>query len=384
MSARIRTTHVGSLPRPQDVVEVVWAEDRGDPVDALEYDRVITEAIAEGVRNQARAGVDFVSDGEMGKIGYATYIRHRLAGFEIGEAPRATPADLDAFPRYRDRLAGEAGTPKYLRPICRGPIAYEHPDRLHHDIRRLRAGLEGQSVQGAFMNAPSPGVIAVFHPNEHYGSFGDYLDALSDAMQIEYEAIVSAGLQLQIDAPDLAMGRHIMYRERTEKEFLDFAHRHVEAINRALRNIPADRVRLHLCWGNYEGPHHFDIELEKIVDIVLSATPQTLLFEAANPRHAHEWAVWRETRIPEEKILAPGVIDSTSNYIEHPRLIAQRLSNFIDIVGTERVLASSDCGFGTWAGFGAVDPDICWAKLRALSEGAAIASGSSTTASVQK
>ena len=375
MSARIWTTHVGSLPRPQDVVDVVWAEDRGEPVDAAEYDRVITDAVADRVRNQVRAGVDFVSDGEMGKIGYATYIRHRLSGFEIGEAPRATPADLNAFPRYRDRLAGEAGTPKYLRPICRGPIAYEHPERLNDDIRRLRSGLEGQDVQGAFMNAPSPGVIAVFHPNEHYGSLSDYLDAISDAMQVEYEAIVAAGLQLQIDAPDLAMGRHIMYRDRPEKEFLESVHRNVEALNHALRNVPGDRVRLHVCWGNYEGPHHFDIELEKIVDIVLSGTPRTILFEAANPRHEHEWAVWREARIPEEKILAPGVIDSTTNYIEHPRLIAQRLSNFIDIVGPKRVLAGSDCGFGTWAGFGAVDPDICWAKLRALSDGAAIASG---------
>ena len=374
MSERILATHVGSLPRPKSVVDTVWAEDRGESVDPDEYDRVLAKAVADRVRRQVDAGIDIVSDGEMSKIGYATYIRHRLSGFEIGEAPRATPADLDAYPRYRDRLAAEAGTPKYLRPICQGPITYEHHEPLDADLRRLRTALADHPVEGAFMNAPSPGVITLFQPNEYYGSPEEYLEAISEAMRIEYEAIVAAGLQLQIDAPDLAMGRHIMYRDRPEEEFLTSVHRHIEAINRALRNVPADRVRLHVCWGNYEGPHHLDIGLEKIIDVILAGKPQTILFEAANPRHEHEWVVWKEATIPEDKILAPGVIDSTSNYIEHPRLVAQRLLTYVDIVGPTRVIAGSDCGFGTWAGFGAIDPDICWAKLRALADGAEMAS----------
>jgi 5-methyltetrahydropteroyltriglutamate--homocysteine methyltransferase len=288
--------------------------------------------------------------------------------------PRATPADLDAYPRFRDRLAQEGGSARYLRPICRGPIAYEHAEPLERDLKHLMSAMADQPTAQAFMNAPSPGIIALFQPNEYYATLDEYLDAIGEAMKVEYEAIVAAGLQLQIDAPDLAMGRHIMYRDRPDEEFVAAAERHVEAINRALRDVPADRVRLHLCWGNYEGPHHLDIELEKIIDVVLQAKPATILFEAANPRHAHEWAVWRDARIPDDKILAPGVLDTTANYIEHPELVAQRLEAFINIVGPERVLAGTDCGFGTWAGFGAIDPDICWAKLRSLSEGAHIAS----------
>jgi 5-methyltetrahydropteroyltriglutamate--homocysteine methyltransferase len=371
---RIATTHVGSLPRPQSVVDVVFAEDRGDAVDGAEYDRVIGDAVRDRVRHQVRAGVDWVSDGEMSKIGYATYIRHRLSGFEVGDVPRATPADLDAYPRFRDRLAQQGGSARYLRPICRGPITYRHAEPVERDLGHLMAAVADQPVLGAFMNAPSPGIIALFQPNEYYPTLDEYLDAIGEAMKVEYEAIVAAGVVLQIDAPDLAMGRHIMYRDRSDEEFVAAAERHVEAINRALRDVPADRVRLHLCWGNYEGPHHLDIELEKIVDVVLRAKPSTILFEAANPRHAHEWAVWREARIPADKILAPGVLDTTANYIEHPQLVAQRLGAFADIVGPERVVAGTDCGFGTWAGFGAIDPDICWAKLRSLAEGAQIAS----------
>ena len=370
---RIHTTHVGSLPRPQDVVDVVFAEDRGEAVDRAEYDRVIGEAVQDRVQHQVEAGIDFVSDGEMSKIGYATYIRHRLSGFEVGDVPRATPADLDAYPRFRDRLARQGGSARYLRPICRGPITYEHREPVQRDLARLKAAIEGQPVAGAFMNAPSPGIIALFQPNQYYGTLEEYLEAIGEAMKVEYEAIVAAGVQLQIDAPDLAMGRHIMYRDRSDEEFVDSVERHVEAINRALADVPADRVRMHLCWGNYEGPHHLDIALEKIIHVILRAKPSTILFEAANPRHAHEWAVWREASIPGDKILAPGVLDSTTNYIEHPELVAQRILKFTDIVGPERVVAGTDCGFGTWAGFGAIDPDICWAKLRSLGEGAQIA-----------
>ncbi|MBV8217876.1 MAG: cobalamin-independent methionine synthase II family protein [Solirubrobacterales bacterium] len=372
--ARILTTHVGSLPRPPELVEFVFAEDRGEEVDRAEYDRLLEEAVRDRVRHQVEAGIDFVSDGEMSKIGYATYIRHRLSGFEVGDVPRATPADLDAYPRYMKRLADEGGSARYLRPICRGPITYEHPEPLQHDLERLAKAIEGQPVTGAFMNAPSPGIIALFQPNEYYRGVDEYLEAIGEAMKTEYEAIVDAGFMLQIDAPDLAMGRHIMYRDNSDEEFAVAAAGHVEAINRALRDVPADRARLHLCWGNYEGPHHLDIGVEKIIDVVLRAKPQTILFEAANPRHEHEWAVWSEARIPEDKTLVPGVIDSTCNYIEHPELVAQRLDIYARIVGADRVMGGSDCGFGTWSGFGAIDPDICWAKLSSLSEGARRAS----------
>jgi 5-methyltetrahydropteroyltriglutamate--homocysteine methyltransferase len=246
---RILTTHVGSLPRPPELVELVWAEDRGEPVDRERYARLLAEAVRDRVRHQVEAGIDFVSDGEMSKIGYATYIRHRLSGFEVGDVPRATPADLDAFPRYRDRLAQECGSARYLRPICRGPITCEHAEPLQRDLGRLADAVDGQPIAGAFMNAPSPGIIALFQPNEYYPSLDDYLDAIGEAMKSEYEAIVAAGFQLQIDAPDLAMGRHIMYRDRSDEEFVAAARRHVEAINRALRDVPADKVRLHLCWG---------------------------------------------------------------------------------------------------------------------------------------
>ncbi|HTI67731.1 MAG TPA: cobalamin-independent methionine synthase II family protein [Caulobacteraceae bacterium] len=371
---RILTTHVGSLPRPQAVVDQVFAEDRGEPVDRAVYDRVIGEAVAAVVRRQAECGVDVVSDGEMSKIGYATYIRHRLSGFELGEVPRATPADLDAYPRFRDRQAAEGVAPKYRRPICRGPIAYVNRAPMETDFAHMKAALAGVDVAGAFMNAPSPGVIALFQPNEYYKSREEYLYAVADAMKTEYEAVVAAGLYLQIDSPDLAMGRHIMYRNDPDAAFVRAVDLHVEVLNHALRDVPAERVRLHLCWGNYEGPHHCDIDLDKIVQGFLKAKPSTILFEAANPRHEHEWSVWRDAKIPEDKILVPGVISSTTNYIEHPKLVAERLSRFVDFAGVGRVTAGSDCGFGTWAGFGVVDPDICWAKLKSLAEGAAMAS----------
>ena len=372
---RILTTHVGSLPRPQSVVDQVFAEDRGEAVDRVVYEQVIGEAVAAVVKQQADCGVDIVSDGEMSKIGYATYIRHRLSGFELGEVPRATPADLDAYPRFRDRQAAEGTAPKYRRPICRGPIAYVNTELMKIDFAHLKNALKGVEVAGAFMNAPSPGVMALFQPNEFYKTREEYLYALGEAMKTEYEAIVAEGFYLQIDAPDMAMGRHIMYRNEPDEAFVRAVDLHVEVLNHALRDIPADRVRLHLCWGNYEGPHHCDIDLDKIVQGFLKAKPSTILFEAANPRHEHEWSVWRDAKIPEDKILVPGVISSTTTYIEHPKLIAERLSRFVDFAGVDRVMAGSDCGFGTWAGFGVVDPDICWAKLRSVAEGAALATG---------
>ena len=383
MRKRILTTHVGSLPRPERVVTQLFAQDSGLNYVESEFDATMAAEVANIVARQALAKVDVVSDGEMGKISYATYIRHRLTGFELGEMPRAVPKDLDDFPDFKERLAKLGATPKYQRPICTGPIAVKDLSGLHKDIANLKAACAeaaapGQPPLRAFMNSASPGVIAVFQPNKYYASSELYLQALADAMATEYEAIVAAGLDLQIDAPDLAMGRHIKFRDVDDAEFLRNAHLQVEALNHALRNVPAERTRMHVCWGNYEGPHHHDIGLEKILDVVLKAKPGTVLFEGANPRHAHEWEVWakagREGRIPDHKILAPGVLDSVNNFIEHPRLVAQRLLTYANIVGRDRVMAATDCGFGTFAGFGAIHPPICFAKLASMAEGAAIAS----------
>ena len=375
---RILTTHVGSLPRPQRVVDQLFAQDAGLNFDRALFDSTMREEVDNVVALQQQSRVDVVSDGEMSKISYATYIRHRLTGFEIGVLPRAVPRDLDDFPDFKERLAKLGATPKYQRPLCRGPIAVKDLSGLHQDIENLRAACATHGISRAFMNSASPGVIAVFQPNEHYPSHEAYLEALADAMSTEYETIVAAGLDLQIDAPDLAMGRHIKFRDLDDAGFLRNATLQVEALNHALRKVPAERVRMHVCWGNYEGPHHHDIGLEKILALVLQAKPATVLFEGANPRHQHEWEVWAEAGkkglIPDNKILAPGVIDSVNNFIEHPRLIAQRLMTYAQIVGRERVMAASDCGFGTFAGFGAVHPSIAYAKLKSMAEGAEMAS----------
>ena len=370
---RILTTHVGSLPRPQDVVDALFAQDRGETVDQAAFDATMRTAVLDAVQKQVAAGVDVVSDGETGKISYATYIRHRLTGFEIGESPRQVPSDIDDFPGFKARLAKIGDTPRYHRPICRGPIAVKDLAPLRKDIEHLQAAMAATGATEGFMNAASPGVIAVFQPNEHYPTQEQYLEALAQAMRAEYEAIVGAGLLLQIDAPDLAMGRHVAFRDASEAEFLRNARMQVEALNHALANLPADRVRMHLCWGNYEGPHHHDIPLERIIDLVLAVKAQAILFEGANPRHAHEWTVWQATKVPDDKILVAGVIDSVSNFVEHPALVAERICRYADIVGRERVIAGTDCGFGTFAGAGAVHPPIAYAKLAAMAEGAAIA-----------
>jgi len=380
---RILTTHVGSLPRPERVVTQLFAQDSGLNYVEADFDTTMAAEVADVVAKQAASQVDVVSDGEMSKISYATYIRHRLTGFELGEMPRAVPRDLDDFPDFKERLAKLGATPKYHRPICTGPIAVKDLSGLHKDIANLQAAcakapMPNGSPRRAFMNSASPGVIAVFQPNKYYASTEHYLQALAEAMATEYEAIVAAGLDLQIDAPDLAMGRHIKFRDVDDNEFLRNANLQVEALNHALRNVPAERVRMHVCWGNYEGPHHYDIGLEKIIDVVLKAKPATVLFEGANPRHAHEWEVWakagQEGRIPDHKILAPGVLDTINNFIEHPRLVAQRLLTYANIVGRDRVMAATDCGFGTFAGFGAIHPPICFAKLASMAEGAEMAS----------
>jgi 5-methyltetrahydropteroyltriglutamate--homocysteine methyltransferase len=374
LSESIRTTHVGSLPRPRAVVEALLENEAGTVVDRTAYDRLMAGAVNEVVRKQAEVGIDIVSDGEISKISYATYIRHRLTGFELGEVPRAVPADLDDFPDYRDRIAARGETPVYKRPICRGDVAVSDLSSVHADIANLEAAVRTAGVASAFLTAASPGVIAVFQPNEHYATHSAYLYALADAMKAEYEAIAASSLLLQVDCPDLAMGRHIKYRDETEDRFLRHAEEQVEVLNHATAGISPDRMRMHLCWGNYEGPHTHDIGLNRIVDVVMRARPAYVSFEAANPRHAHEWEFWADARIPEDKVLMPGVIDTCTNYVEHRRLVAQRLDRFVSIVGADRVIGGTDCGFGTFAGFGRVEPDICWAKLGALVEGADLAS----------
>ena len=373
---RILTTHVGSLPRSQPVVDQIFARENGEPVDEDTFDAIMAAAIDACVARQVAAGVDIVSDGEMSKISYATYIKDRYTGFD-GDSPRRTPADLLDFPGFMDRLRSSGGTPNYRRPCCVGPIAVKTLEPLHKDIAHLKAAAARHGASRMFMNAASPGVVALFQPNQHYATDDAYLEALAHALRHEYHAIVDAGLILQIDSPDLGLGRHMMYKDLDEAAYLKRIEQHVEALNFALVAVPADRVRMHVCWGNYEGPHHKDVPLATILPTVLRAKPQGLLFETANPRHGHEWATIRDMRamIPQDKVLIPGVLDTTTNFIEHPELVAQRLQRFVDIVGADRVIAGSDCGFGTFAGFGAVDADIVYAKLAAMAEGAARASG---------
>jgi len=371
---RILTTHVGSLPRPDRICDLLRQKVEGSPPDGGIFDQAVAEGVNAVVERQKAAGIDIVSDGEFSKLGYANYITDRLTGFE-GDSPRVPGADLAEFPGYAKKLGERRkGALPLPRPCRTGPIEVKDRQPLDDDLRRLSTAVDRHRPTGAFMNAASPGVIAVFQPNRFFETHADYLDTLGKAMSEEYRTIIDAGFDLQIDCPDLAMGRHTIFQDEDEKTFLRHARDQVEVLNAALAGLPAERLRMHLCWGNYEGPHHKDISLEKIIDIVLMAKPQTLLFEAANPRHAHEWKVFAASDLPEDKILCPGVIDSCSNYIEHPELIAERLLKFADIVGRERVLAGSDCGFSTFAGDGLVDPDICFAKFEAMAKGAEIAS----------
>jgi 5-methyltetrahydropteroyltriglutamate--homocysteine methyltransferase len=370
---RILTTHVGSLPRPQEVVDLLFAQDRGETVEQAKFDETMRRAAADLVRRQAEAGIDIASDGEVSKISYATYIRHRLTGFE-GDSARPTPQDLEDFPEYRDRLVKAGHSATYKRPVCRGPIKVKNLKPVEQDIAHMKEALLKTSVAEGFMNAVSPGTIAVFQPNEYYPSHETYLAALADAMREEYELIAKSGLLLQLDCPDLAMGRHTRFKNLSDDDFLRYAELQVEALNHALAHIPADRVRLHVCWGNYEGSHIHDMDCRKIFPIVIKVKPMALLIEGANPRHEHEWETWTKVKLPDDKILIPGVIASSSNYVEHPELVAQRLVRYANVVGKERVMAGSDCGFGTFAGFGPVYPAFAWMKFRSLAEGARLAS----------
>ncbi|MFW8635598.1 cobalamin-independent methionine synthase II family protein [Cribrihabitans pelagius] len=371
---KIATTHVGSLPRTQEVVDFIFAREHGEPFDQAEFDACMSAAVLETVRKQVDAGVDIVSDGETSKISYATYVKDRYTGFS-GDSPRNAPADLKMFPGFLKRLAASGGTPHYARPMCTGEVKSKGQGELEKDIANLKAAMAVHGAARGFMNAASPGVISLFLQNDFYKTREAYLAALADAMKAEYETIVASGLDLQLDCPDLALSRHMLFSDLSDAEFVKIAGLHVEAMNHALQDVPAEKVRVHICWGNYEGPHCCDIGMDKVFPALMATKSRCVLFETANPRHGHEWTVFRDRKaeIPEDKVLVPGVVDTTTNFVEHPELVAQRITRFTGIVGAERVIAGSDCGFGTFAGFGAVDPDIAYAKLAALAEGAALA-----------
>jgi 5-methyltetrahydropteroyltriglutamate--homocysteine methyltransferase len=369
----IATTHVGSLPRGDALTPLLLARDKGEAYDAALFDTTVQQAVSDAVTAQIAAGVSIVSDGELGKVGYSTYMIERLSGFG-GHIDRKVAADLAPLPELRQKLAATMGSQEFTRASCIGPVKLVTLDPLHEDIRRFKTAMADHPGTRAFMNAASPGLITAFQVNRHYPSHEVYLADLVDAMREEYETIVAAGFDLQLDCPDLAMSRHTGYQDASEDEFLKIAAANVEALNAATANIPADRMRMHICWGNYEGPHDHDIPLERVIDIILAARPATVLFEGANPCHEHEWTVWRDAAqrgvLSDDKILAPGLIDTCSNYVEHPELIAQRIERFAGIVGKDRVIASTDCGFGTFAGYGKIDPAVTWKKLRSLRAGA--------------
>jgi len=370
---RILTTHVGSLPRPPQIVDLLQRKEKGEPCDEAAYDAAMARAVAEIVARQAKTGIDIVSDGETSKIGYATYMQERLSGFG-GHTERKLALDVRDYPDFREKMARVTGAQSFRRAACVAPIAVKDWGPLRRDIEHFRRALTGTHVTEAFMNSASPGLVSAFQPNAYYPTHEAYVEAIAAAMKEEYRAIVGAGFLLQLDCPDLAMAKHTGFQDLSEPEFLKRAAFHVEILNHALDGIPADAVRMHICWGNYEGPHDHDIAVEKIMGIVLGAKPRAILFEAANPRHEHEWTAWRDAKLPDDKVLVPGIITSTSNYVEHPELVAQRVCRFAGIVGRERVIAGTDCGFGTFAGFGKMDPEISWKKLGALVEGAALAS----------
>ena len=372
---KISVTHVGSLPRKQEVVDFIFARENNQKYNQGDFDNVMNKAVLETVKKQVDSGVDIVSDGETSKISYATYVKDRYNGFS-GDSPRNPPADLKMFPSFLKRLADDGGTPTYARPMCTDRVSSKGQVDLNKDIFNLKTAMKICNVSKGFMNAASPGVISLFLQNQFYSSREEYLAALADVMKTEYETITSSGLYLQLDCPDLALSRHMLFNDLSDDEFLKIAELHVETLNYALRDIPEEKVRVHICWGNYEGPHCCDIDMNKVFSTLMKAKAQFLLFETSNPRHAHEWEVFknRKSEIPDNKILVPGVVDTTTNFIEHPELVRQRIERFINIVGEDRVVAGTDCGFGTFAGFGAVDPEIAYAKLSTLSEGAALIS----------
>jgi len=373
LNTKILTTHVGSLPRSKTLSEFLFAKDKGESFNLNEFDEVVSQNVHEIVKKQLDIGIDFISDGEMSKISYATYVKERINGFS-GESERRTPADLDAFPEYKEKIAKSGGTPTYTRPCCTGELSLKKNSDLLKDINNFTSALKSNNHKNGFMNSASPGVINVFLPNKYYKNDDEYLEKLSSIMSDEYEKITSKNLYLQIDCPDLALARHMNFKDIDEKSFLHRAEKQIEALNASLAAVPQDQIRIHICWGNYEGPHTFDVGLEKILPIVLKAKTKYLLIESSNPRHAHEWKVFENIKLPKDKVIVPGVIDSTSNFVEHPEVVSDRLRQFASVVPKDQIMAGTDCGFSTFAGFGKVDEKICYEKLVSLVKGAKIAS----------
>jgi 5-methyltetrahydropteroyltriglutamate--homocysteine methyltransferase len=372
-TGRFLTTHTGSLPRPDDLIRMMYAKEEGVPIDRAGLAARVRSAVTEVVKKQADAGIDLINDGELSKPSYATYVKDRLAGFG-GTGNTFVYKDLADFPKLQQKVFGDPGRSRRKTPACNAPISVRDPQAAIDDADNLTAALGGVTASGAFMSAASPGVVAVFFRNDHYPSQEAYLYAIADAMRHEYEAVAKAGFVLQLDCPDLAMGRHIQFHKDDLATFRKAAQINIEAMNHATANIPPEQLRIHVCWGNYEGPHHYDVPLADVIDLVFMARASAISFEAANPRHAHEWVLFETAKLPDGKVLIPGVIESKSNFIEHPELIAQRIARYANLVGRENVMAGSDCGYGTWVGQAAVDPDVVWAKLAALAEGARIAS----------
>ena len=367
----ILTTHVGSLPRPKIVSDLLFSRENNEKYDQQQFDDIISTSVEEIVKKQSDIGVSIISDGEMSKISYATYVKDRYNGF-AGDSERNPPQDLEKFPNYMKKISDSGGTPTYSRPCCVSEISSKNNNDLKNDIRNLLDASNKVNHKQIFMNSASPGVISLFLSNSYYSSRNEYLDAIASAMQEEYETIVNAGIQLQLDCPDLALSRHMTFKNDSDDDFIKIAAHNMEILNESLKNIPSNKLRLHVCWGNYEGPHIHDISIEKIFEVLMSFKGNFLLFESSNPRHQHEWEIFEKlkNKIPENKVLIPGVLDTTSNFVEHSSLVRQRIERFVNIVGKERVIAGTDCGFGTFAGFGNVDPDIAYLKLQSLVEGA--------------
>ena len=373
MASKIFTTHVGSLPRSKELSEILFSKDKNEFYDKKQFENIVKKNVEEVVKKQLSIGIDYVSDGEMSKISYATYVKDRISGFS-GESERRPPADLEDYPEYMEKIAKTGGTPSYTRPCCTSELSIQDTGSLKNDVKNLNEAIKFNKHSKAFMNAASPGVINVFMPNKFYKNDDEYLDNLSRLMAEEYEYITNNGLHLQIDCPDLALARHMNYKNLSEGEFLIRAEKQIEALNSALNNIDESKVRMHICWGNYEGPHTHDIGLEKILPIIFNAKVKYLLVEASNPRHAHEWKVFEKINLPNNKVLVPGVIDSTSNFVEHPEVVANRLIQFSKVIPKEQLMAGTDCGFSTFAGFGKIDEKICYAKLKSLVDGSEMAS----------
>jgi len=369
----ILTTHVGSLPRSKELSELLFAKDKGDEYSKEKFEEVLASNVDQIVKRQLEVGIDFISDGEMSKISYATYIKDRIEGFS-GESERRAPADLDDFPEYKEKIAKSGGTPTYSRPCCTDELKIKDEISLLNDIANFNNALKKFNHTKAFMNAASPGVINVFMPNKFYNSDDEYLNKLSNIMATEYEKITDANIQVQLDCPDLALARHMNFKDLSEDEFLKRAEIQIECLNTALQNVDNEMTRMHICWGNYEGPHTHDIALEKILPIILKSKIKYFLIESSNPRHAHEWKVFEEIKLPKDKVLVPGVIDSTSNFVEHPEVVADRLIQFSTVIPKDQLMAGTDCGFSTFAGFGKIDENICYEKLHALVEGTKLAS----------